>query len=68
MVVKDVKQREIEQFLARSGWVLLRSSRHNIWGSPDGKDTIAIPRHGVVKAGVVRQVIERVPDTPASWR
>ncbi|WP_162238999.1 MULTISPECIES: type II toxin-antitoxin system HicA family toxin [unclassified Rathayibacter] len=68
-MVKEVKQREVERFLEASGWRLLREKGpHNVWGSPDGTQVIAIPRHGTVSPGVVTQIIKAQPGSPASWR
>jgi predicted RNA binding protein YcfA (HicA-like mRNA interferase family) len=68
-VVKEVKQREVERFLESCGWRLLREKGpHNVWGSPDGTQVLAIPRHGKVSPGVVRQVIKAQPGSPAGWR
>jgi len=68
-MVKEVKQRIVEKFLASKGWQLVRTKGgHNVWRSPDGKESLAIPRHGTVTAGVVAQVIKKLPDTPANWR
>lgn len=68
-MVKEVKQREVERVLKANGWMLLRTKGgHNVWGAPDGRDTIAIPHHGTISPGVVRQVIKKLPETPASWR
>ena len=68
-MVKEVKQREVEKVLAQQGWTLLRTKGgHNVWGSPDGSDSVAIPTHGRVSPGVVRQVIKKLPDSPANWR
>lgn len=68
-MVREVKQRDVERFLADRDWKLLRTKGgHNVWGSPDGTDSIAIPTHGRVSPGVVRQVIKKLPDAPASWR
>lgn len=69
MMVREVKQRVLERFLASEWWFLLSSKGgHNVWGSPDGSDSVAIPTHGTVSPGVVRQVIKKLPDTPAGWR
>jgi predicted RNA binding protein YcfA (HicA-like mRNA interferase family) len=68
-MVKEVKQRDVEKFLEASGWRLLRErGPHNVWGSADGSQVIAIPRHGKVSPGVVRQVIKAQPGSPESWR
>jgi predicted RNA binding protein YcfA (HicA-like mRNA interferase family) len=68
-VVKEVKQRELEKYLASLGWTLLRTKGgHNVWASPDGTDSVAVPTHGVVSPGVVRQVIKKLPHFPAKWR
>lgn len=67
-MVKEVKQREVERFLEASGWKLARTTGgHNVWKSPDGSQTLAIPRHGTVTKGVVRQVIKAQPGAPESW-
>ncbi|MDR0593474.1 MAG: type II toxin-antitoxin system HicA family toxin [Bifidobacteriaceae bacterium] len=55
--------------MARKGWRLLRTKgSHNVWGAPDGDGLLAIPAHGRISPGVVRQVIGKVPDAPANWR
>ncbi|MHB1172705.1 MAG: type II toxin-antitoxin system HicA family toxin [Lacisediminihabitans sp.] len=71
LAVKEVKQREVENALNACGWRLLRTKGgHNVWGAPDGKSSIAIaiPAHGEVSPGVVRQVVKALPETPDSWR
>ncbi|WP_445996800.1 type II toxin-antitoxin system HicA family toxin [Okibacterium fritillariae] len=68
-MTKEVKQREVERFLRRAGWRLVRvRGGHSVWSSGDGRLTLAIPRHGVVSPGVVRQIIKVVPNAPESWR
>ncbi|RFA10566.1 hypothetical protein B7R54_16145 [Subtercola boreus] len=67
-MVKEVKQREVERVLAAEGWILARTKGgHNVWKSPDG-ESLAIPTHGTVSPGVVRQVLKRVPGAPERWR
>ena len=69
MVVKEVKQREVEKFLEDHGWQLARTrGGHNVWRSSDGSQVIAIPRHGRVSPGVVRQIMKAQPGTPDEWR
>jgi predicted RNA binding protein YcfA (HicA-like mRNA interferase family) len=68
-MTKEVKQGEVERFLRRAGWRLVRvRGGHNVWSSADGQLTLAIPRHGTVSPGVVRQIITVVPSAPESWR
>lgn len=68
-MAKEVRQREVEKFLQDSGWTLLRSKGgHNVWGNPDKTARLAIPHHRMISAGVVRQVIKTVPNTPANWQ
>ncbi|WP_396129970.1 type II toxin-antitoxin system HicA family toxin [Agromyces aerolatus] len=68
-MVREVRHREVEQFLAASGWRVLRSKGgHDVWGSPNGSDSLAIPRHSRVSPGVVRQIITKLPNAPRSWR
>jgi len=67
-LVKEIKQRDVERVLAANGWILLRTKGgHNVWKSADG-ESLAIPTHGTVSPGVVRQVIKKVEDTPTSWK
>jgi len=50
------------------GWTLIRTrGGHNVWKSPDGSQTLAIPRHDTVTKGVVRQVMKSQPGAPKSW-
>jgi predicted RNA binding protein YcfA (HicA-like mRNA interferase family) len=68
-MVKEVRRRELERFLEQQGWQLLRTrGGHRVWRSPDGADSLAVPAHGRVSPGVVRQVIKQLPDAPAQWR
>lgn len=58
----------MERVLAANGWILLRTKGgHNVWKSSAG-ESLAIPTHGTVSPGVVRQVIKKVQDTPTSWK
>ena len=67
-MVREVRQREVEQVLAENGWILMRTKGgHNVWKSKSG-ETLAIPTHGTVSPGVVRQVLKKVPEAPAQWR
>lgn len=68
-MVREAKQRDVERTLANLGWRLARTKGgHNVWVSPEGK-MLAIPRHRVVSAGVVRQVIRTLGDqAPQEWR
>jgi hypothetical protein len=50
--------------------VLLRQGKgsHELWGLPDESVKESIPRHGEVSAGVIGQLLKKLPDPPASWR
>jgi predicted RNA binding protein YcfA (HicA-like mRNA interferase family) len=68
-VVKEVKQSDVEGFLESCGSTLARQKGpHNVWRSADGMRVIAIPRHGKVSLGVVRQVMKAQPGYPDRWR
>ena len=68
VVVKEVRQREVERELASQGWVLVRKrGGHHVWKSADGVHLLAIPAHGVVSPGVVRQVIKALRTHPPRW-
>lgn len=50
-------------------WQLLRSKGgHDVWRSPNQTTTLAIPRHNKISAGVIRQLIKTLPQTPPSWQ
>lgn len=69
-MVREARQRDVERVLAGQGWLLTRTKGgHNVWVSPTGTDRLAIPRHGMVSPGVLRQVIRALGDTaPKEWR
>ena len=68
-MAKELSQREVEKYLKSHGWQLVRTKGgHNVWKSDDGIRTLAIPTHGRVSPGVVRQIIKMLPTTPESWR
>lgn len=56
--------------LRANGWVRLRDAKgsHELWGLPDESVKESIPRHGEVSAGIVGQLLKRLPDPPNNWR
>lgn len=67
-MVKPQKYRDVARFLRSQGWRHVRTKgSHEMWEGPDGEKQ-SIPRHSQVSAGVVRQIIERLPGTPANWK
>lgn len=70
MVPKPQKYRDVAKALRARGWVLLRQGKgsHELWGLPDESVKESVPRHGEVSAGVIGQLLKKLPDPPASWR
>ncbi|TFB89383.1 type II toxin-antitoxin system HicA family toxin [Cryobacterium sp. TMT1-3] len=64
------KYRDVVRFLRSQGWVLLRQGKgsHELWGLPDESVKESIPAHGDVSAGVVGQLMKKLPAFPPSWR
>lgn len=67
---KPQKYRDVIKVVKANGWVFLRDGKgsHELWGLPDGAEKESIPRHGEVSAGVVGQLMKKLPRTPQSWR
>ncbi len=66
--MKAIKTKEAIRFLSSHGWAIKRSNgKHDVWGSPDGTQVLALPRHKEVPPGIVRQIRDRLPDIPQSW-
>jgi predicted RNA binding protein YcfA (HicA-like mRNA interferase family) len=67
--VKEIKRKEAEAELVRAGWKIIRQSgKHDVWASPDGMATVAVPRHRTISPGVVRQIAKGLPTTPSGWQ
>ncbi len=58
------------KFVRSQGGVLLRRGKgsHELWGLPDESQKEAIPHHGEVSAGVIGQLMKKLPAHPQSWR
>lgn len=68
-MAKEAKRRDVEKVLKMNQWQLLRSKGgHDVWRSPNQTTTLAIPRHNKISAGVIRQLIKTLPQTPPSWQ
>ncbi|MDY7528383.1 MULTISPECIES: type II toxin-antitoxin system HicA family toxin [unclassified Cryobacterium] len=69
-MTKPQKYRDVTKFLRSQGWFLLRPGKggHQIWVSEDETQTITIPGHKELSAGVVRQITDAFPNTPQSWK
>jgi len=67
---KPQKYRDVTKFLKSQGWVFLRSGKgsHELWGLPDESVKESIPKHGEVSAGVIGQLIKKLPSHPSNWR
>ena len=70
---KPQKYRDVIKVLKANGWTLIRSGKgdHEIWGR-DGANTFAdkhtIPHHKEVSAGIIGDLIKKLPSTPTNWR
>lgn len=69
-MTKPQKYRDVIAVLRSMGWVLLRQGKgsHELWGKPDGSVSAVVPRHGEVSAGVIRQLTQKLGETPQQWR
>lgn len=54
--MKDAKKRDVDKMLKAAGFEVIRKDgRHEVWGHQDGR-TIAVPRHSMISAGVMRKI------------
>lgn len=56
-----------------NGWVLIRAGKgdHEIWGRLDAStsdEKHTIPHHNEVSAGIIGDLIKKLPSTPQNWR
>ncbi|WP_286310861.1 type II toxin-antitoxin system HicA family toxin [Agromyces mangrovi Wang et al. 2018] len=68
---KPQKIRDVMKVVKANGWVKLRDGKgsYELWGLPDGSVKESIPvGHREVSAGVVAQLMKKLPTTPSSWR
>jgi len=67
---KPQKYRDVIKHIKSQGRVLLRQGKgsHELWGLPDESVKESIPNHGEVTAGIVGQLMKKLPTTPQSWR
>ncbi|GAB3615417.1 type II toxin-antitoxin system HicA family toxin [Humibacter ginsengisoli] len=67
---KPQKHRDVIKVVKDNGWVFLRGAKgsHEMWGLPDESQKESIPRHGEVSAGIIGQLIKKLPKSPQSWR
>ncbi|MDE8671027.1 MULTISPECIES: type II toxin-antitoxin system HicA family toxin [Micrococcaceae] len=67
--MKEIKRKEAEAELTKAGWRIIRQTgKHDVWASPDGTVTVAVPRHRTISPGVVRQIAKGLPTTPSGWQ
>ncbi|WP_461514993.1 type II toxin-antitoxin system HicA family toxin [Rathayibacter agropyri] len=67
---KPQKYRDVVKVLRASGWVVLRQGKgsHELWGLPDQSVRETIAHHDEVSAGVIRQLMRKLPAVPQEWR
>ncbi|MDR6794588.1 putative RNA binding protein YcfA (HicA-like mRNA interferase family) [Pseudarthrobacter oxydans] len=67
--MKEIKRKDAEAELIKAGWRIIRQSgKHDVWASPDGAVTVAVPRHRTISPGVARQIAKGLPTTPSGWQ
>lgn len=67
--MKAIKTREVVRFLEVQGWSIKRQNgRHDVWGSPDGKQVFPLARHKECSPGVIRQIDKIFPKIPDNWK
>ncbi|WP_448006334.1 type II toxin-antitoxin system HicA family toxin [Agromyces bauzanensis] len=64
------KYRDVIKVLKANDWVFLRDGKgsHELWGLPDESVKESIPRHNEVSAGIIGQLMKKLPNTPQGWR
>jgi hypothetical protein len=68
MVFKAMRRRDVESAMAKRDCAWLRSgAEHDIWVCPCGRHQVAIPRHGMISAGVVASVEKKLACLPRRW-
>lgn len=70
---KPQKYRDVVKVAKANGWVLIRQVKgdHEIWSLPDAcasEDKHSIPHHKEISAGVIADLLKKLPHTPESWR
>lgn len=67
---KPQKYRDVVKVLKSQGWVFLRQAKgsHELWGLPDESVKESVPHHPEVSAGVIAQLIKKLPTTPNNWK
>lgn len=70
---KPQKYRDVIKAVRANGWVLIRRGKgdHEIWGilgSSSPIDKHSIPHHSEVSAGIIGDLIKKLPHTPYTWR
>jgi predicted RNA binding protein YcfA (HicA-like mRNA interferase family) len=57
-VPRDVSHYRLVRFLLKRGWQVVREgAKHTVVSK--GDDSIAIPRHGVLKTGLVAKILKQ---------
>ena len=61
--------REVAGELAESlrNEILSDNGKHTKWGCPCGKHITAVPRHGDISPGVVRNIMQKLACLPGGW-
>ncbi|WP_410171086.1 type II toxin-antitoxin system HicA family toxin [Corynebacterium marambiense] len=68
-MVKPQSYKTVASFLRSAGWSIHRQGKgsHEVWTGPEGGRLI-VPHHRELSAGVVADIIKKVPDTPHNWK
>lgn len=66
--MKPIKKKDAIKLLRANGWSIKRNAGpHELWASPNGAQTLAVPRHGECSVGIVRQIATFM-DIPDNWK
>lgn len=67
---KTQRYRDVVRELRARGWVLLRRGKgsHELWGLPDESVKESVPHHREVSAGVIGQLLKKLPNPPQHWK
>jgi predicted RNA binding protein YcfA (HicA-like mRNA interferase family) len=67
-MVRAVKYREVEKFLRQNQWRKKRTTGSHERVSADETLRVTVPHHKTVAPGIVRQIMNVVPNAPEKWR
>ncbi|MGP9725168.1 type II toxin-antitoxin system HicA family toxin [Corynebacterium sp. AOP40-9SA-29] len=68
-MARPQKYKDVARFLRGAGWKMQRRGKgsHEVWVGPDG-GRIVVPHHREVSAGIIGDIVRKVPGAPDNWK